>query len=67
MPAIERYLTTEEVAQILRVSPPALKMQRIRGQKPGVLGTRIGNRVLYRPSALSAYLESVEANPDQAA
>lgn len=53
----ERLLTLKETAAYLRVTPSALYMQRYRGEKPGVLGLRIGRRVLYRAADIDRYLD----------
>lgn len=53
----ERLLTVQETAKYLRVTPSALYQQRYRGEKPGVLGLRVGRRVLYRPSDIDRYLD----------
>lgn len=52
----EPLLTLKEAANYLRLTPSALYTQRYRGEKPGALGIRIGNRVLYRPSDIDRFL-----------
>jgi len=54
---MERLLTLEEAAEYLRLTPGALYTQRHRREKPGVLGIRVGRKILYRPSDLNRFLE----------
>lgn len=53
----ERLLTLDEAAAYLRLTPGALYTQRYRREKPGVLGIRVGKRVLYRPSDIDRFLD----------
>lgn len=53
----ERLLTLEETAAYLRLTPGALYTQRYRREKPGVLGIRVGRRVLFRPSDIDRFLD----------
>ena len=46
----EPLLTLKEAAAYLRSTPGALYTQRHRGEKPGALGIRVGNMILYRRS-----------------
>ena len=54
-------ITTEELAEFLRITPHAVHMQRLRDQKPGSLGIRVGQRVLFRPESIAAWLEETHA------
>lgn len=54
---LEPLLTIQEVAEYLRLTPNALYTQRHRGEKPGVLGIRVGRKLLFRPSDLDRFLE----------
>jgi len=53
----EQLLTLEETAEYLRLTPGALYTQRYRREKPGVLGIRVGRRVLFRPSDIDRFLD----------
>jgi hypothetical protein len=53
----EHLLTLKEAAEFLRLTPGALYTQRYRGEKPGVLGVRIGRKILYRLSDIDRYLD----------
>ena len=53
----ERLLTLKEAADYLRLTPGALYSQRYRGEKPGALGTRVGKKLLYRPSDIDRFLD----------
>jgi hypothetical protein len=53
----EQLLTLEETAEYLRLTPGALYTQRYRREKPGVLGIRVGRRVLFRPSDIDGFLD----------
>lgn len=50
-------LTIPEAADYLRLTPAALYTQRHRGEKPGVLGIRVGKRILFRTSDIHRFLE----------
>lgn len=54
---MENLLTLEETAEYLRITPGALYMQLYRREKPGMLGIRVGRRVLFRPSDIHRFLE----------
>lgn len=45
-------LTADEVAAYFRTTPAALHSQRHRGQAPGVLGVRVGRRILWSAADL---------------
>jgi hypothetical protein len=53
----EQLLTLEETAAYLRLTPGALYTQRYRREKPGMLGIRVGRRVLFRPSDIDRFLD----------
>lgn len=55
----EQLLTLRETAEYLRLTPGALYTQRYRGEKPGVLGIRVGRKVLFRPSDLDRFLDEL--------
>ncbi len=57
------FLTTLEVADILRTSRAAIYVMRQRGQLPGV--TRIGRRILIRRDALLDWLDERRAPSPQ--
>ena len=65
----EQLLTLEETAEYLRLTPGALYTQRYRREKPGVLGIRVGRRVLFRPSDIDHFLDErlseVEVDEDR--
>lgn len=52
----DHLLTVGEVAAFLRCGTAAIYNQRLRGDLPGSLGIRVGNRVLFRPADLEAWL-----------
>ena len=51
------YLTVEEVADLFRVSVSALYTQRYRSEPPGVLGRKVGRRLLWRRADLDAWFD----------
>lgn len=55
----EPLLTLRETADYLRLTPGALYTQRYRGEKPGVLGLRVGRKILFRPSDIDRFLEEL--------
>lgn len=55
----EPLLTLQETADYLRLTPGALYTQRYRGEKPGVLGIRVGRKVLFRPSDIDDFLDEL--------
>jgi excisionase family DNA binding protein len=54
---LERMLTTEEVAGLLRMSREAVWAMRHRGTGPR--GVRVGKRVLYPESEVVAWLQAL--------
>jgi len=61
----EPLLTLQETASYLRLTPGALYTQRYRGEKPGVLGIRVGRKVLFRPSDIDRFLDELsESSPE---
>ena len=57
----DRLLDIPDLARFCRVSPHAIHMQRLRNQKPGSLGFRVGAKVLFRPEQIKAWLEETQA------
>lgn len=58
-------LTLKETAEYLRLTPGALYTQRYRGEKPGVLGMRVGRKILFRRSDIDRFLDELsESAPD---
>lgn len=57
----DRLLNIPDLARFLRVSEHAIHMQRLRNQKPGSLGFRVGARVLFRPEQVKVWLEETQA------
>lgn len=55
----EPLLTLQETANYLRLTPGALYTQRYRGEKPGVLGIRVGRKILFRPSDIDRFLDEL--------
>ena len=53
---VERLLTLEEVADMLRVPVATLYRQRYVGDRPGALGFRVGRHVRFRPSDLDGWI-----------
>lgn len=56
----EHLLTTNETAALLRLQPQTLRVWRSRGRGPRYL--KIGNRVCYRHSDLTSWLEARTRN-----
>jgi hypothetical protein len=50
-------LTVPETAEYLRLTPAALYTQRHRGEKPGILGARVGKKIVYRLADLERFLD----------
>lgn len=61
MTTIRRYLTVRDVADALNYTPGAIHMQRLRGDAPGSLGFKAGQRVLFDPDDLERWIESRKA------
>ena len=57
----DQLLTIPDLAQFLRVTEHAIHMQRLRRQKPGSLGFRVGAKVLFRPEQVREWLEETQA------
>ena len=57
----DRLLDILDLARLCRVSPHGIHMQRLRNQKPGSLGFRVGAKVLFRPEQIKAWLDEVQA------
>jgi predicted DNA-binding transcriptional regulator AlpA len=52
------YLTAEEVAGMFRISVSALYTQRHRNEAPGILGQKVGRKLLWRRSEIDAWWEA---------
>ena len=59
-----RYLTTQDVADLLRTSPSSVRWWRAVGYGPP--GIKVGRRVLYRSADVTAWLGRLEADPSRA-
>jgi hypothetical protein len=55
----DQLLTLKETADLFRLTPGALYTLRYRGEKPGVLGIRVGRKVLFRPSDIDRFLDEL--------
>ena len=55
-PELPRFLTTAEVAEIVRVTPSTVRYWRHRGTGPD--GERVGKKVLYPREAVDAWLSA---------
>jgi predicted DNA-binding transcriptional regulator AlpA len=53
---VERLLTLEEVADLLRIPMATLYRQRYVGDPPGSLGFRVGRHVRFRNADLKAWI-----------
>lgn len=56
---VSPFMTTKELASVLRTTPNAVRIMRHRGLGPS--GFRRGRQVLYRRTAVDAWLASKEA------
>ena len=56
--APHEFLTTAELADLLRTSPNAIHTARSRGEMPAVLGFRRGRRLLFRRSDIDGWVEA---------
>lgn len=63
---MQKYLTTEEVADLLRTSPESCRYWRHIGKGPKSF--RVGRRVLYAVEDVEAFIEAARAGagPDAA-
>ena len=50
------YITTKELAAVIRKTPGAVRVMRRRGTGPK--GTRVGRDVLYHPDDVQAWMEA---------
>lgn len=57
----EPYLTTEEVAEILRTKPGTVRFWRTKGRGP--VGAKIGRRWLYRRADVDAWYDAQKRPP----
>jgi hypothetical protein len=53
----EPLLTLQEAADYLRLTPSALYGQRYKGEEPGILGIRVGRKILYRRADIDHFLD----------
>ena len=64
-------MTTREVADLLRVTPAALKMSRSRGTQTGSIPSlpyiRLGRNIRYDRNKVLAVLEACEVTPEASA
>ena len=51
------YLTAKEVAEQYRLTTSALYTQRHRREPPGILGVKVGRKLLWRRSDLDAWFD----------
>jgi excisionase family DNA binding protein len=56
-----QFLTTREVADLLRITTSAVYSSRHRREPPGVLGIRTGRKILFAREDLDQWLESLRA------
>jgi excisionase family DNA binding protein len=63
MALLDDYLTCDELAAELRVSPRTVK--RWQAAPDGLPYTEMGGRVLYRRASVRAWLESRERHPNK--
>ena len=59
-------LTLQETANYLHLTPGALYTQRYRGEKPGVLGIRVGRKILFRSSDIDRFLDELSQSAGEA-
>jgi hypothetical protein len=59
LPKEEEGLTVEQTAQYLNMSVGMLQQMRVNGKKPK--SYKDGNRVLYKPSSIQAYIKEVNS------
>lgn len=52
-----QLLTLSEAASYLRLTPGALYTQRARGDNPGMLGVKVGRKLVYRPADIDRFLD----------
>jgi excisionase family DNA binding protein len=62
---VERLLTLEEVADLLRLPVATLYRQRYVGERPGSLGFRIGRHVRFRASDIDHFIEDLVASSER--
>lgn len=60
---MEKFLTTEDVAEVLHVAPGTVENWRYKQEGPAFvkLGTKRSSPVRYRESAVREYLDSLQA------
>lgn len=52
----DRFITIDELAELLRVTPATVYQWRAAGRGP--VATKVGRRVLFRESAVDAWLDA---------
>jgi excisionase family DNA binding protein len=57
---VNRLLTVEDAAALLRVSPRTLYNMRYRGETPGTLGVKIGGLVRFDEAVLEGWLRQLQ-------
>ncbi len=62
---MDRYLTTEDVAEIARTSPATVRYWKHMGTGPR--SAKVGRRVLYREADVTAWFEQKYDTPSPAA
>lgn len=60
-----RYLTVDEVAELLRTTPATVRHWRF--TKRGPEATKVGRRVLYEERAVLAWIDAQQAAPEVSA
>ena len=59
---IGQLLTIDEVADLLRTTPTAIYSQRHRSEAPGILGRKVGRRLLWAEADLDAWWNSTNGD-----
>lgn len=60
---VDRLLTMDEVAQLLRTNRQTMRYWRATGKGPK--GIRVGKRVLYREADIQAFISAAAAEADR--
>jgi len=50
-------LTIEDVCECLHMTPDAIRATRSRNQEPGILGFKIGKRVMFKASDIQKWID----------
>jgi excisionase family DNA binding protein len=64
---VEKLLTTQEAAALLRLSPVTLACWRATGAQPELRYIKVGRRVRYAESDVIAWLQARRSSPSAAA